>query len=303
MDTDLSGLYTALVTPFDKDGEVNYDVLGRLIDRQIAAAVDGIVPCGTTGETPTLSVEEQRDIVAYAIERVRGTDTKVIPGTGSNDTKKAVVMTKSAHDAGASAMLVVTPYYNKPTQEGLFRYFSEVAGATDRPIIAYNVPGRTGVNLLPETLERIADANPHVIAVKEASGDVVQIGDIISRFNGRPFYVLSGDDAKTLLVIRRGGHGVISVASNVIPEEMNDLVENALTENYNLAEDNHNRLSPLFDALFIESNPIPVKHALNYLGHNVGGLRSPLCEMDPDNARKLEEVLKNLNLPRADQEV
>ncbi|MDZ7791623.1 MAG: 4-hydroxy-tetrahydrodipicolinate synthase [Xanthomonadales bacterium] len=252
----VKGVYTAMVTPFDESGEVNYEVLGELIDKQIAAGVSGVVPMGTTGESPTMFNAEHDGVIRRTVEQAAGR-VQVWAGTGSNNTQQAIRTTREAQEAGADGVLVVTPYYNKPSQAGLKRYFSEIAESTDLPIIVYNIKGRTAVNVETETLAEIAKI-PNVIAVKEASGDIGQMADVIDRICHRedePFWVVSGDDALTLPLMSIGGHGVISVVSNLVPERMVALVNAAAEGDFETARAIHYELLPLFKASFIETNP------------------------------------------------
>lgn len=293
----VKGVYTALVTPFDEAGEVNYEVLGELLEKQIAAGVSGVVPMGTTGESPTLFNAEHDEVIRYTIEKVAGR-IQVWAGTGSNNTQQALRTTCEAQEAGADGALVVTPYYNKPSQEGLYRYFREISDATDLPIIVYNIRGRTAVNVETDTLARIAEI-PSIVAVKEASGDLGQMADVIERIARRrepPFWVVSGDDALTLPLMGIGGHGVISVAANLVPERMVALVDAARSGDFESAREIHYELLPLFRATFIETNPVPIKAAMNLCGIPVGPVRSPLAPLTEASHRRLEAVLRESGL-------
>ena len=283
------GVITALVTPFRSDGEIDVAALARLVERQIQGGVSGLVPCGTTGESPTLSEDEKRKVIDVVIETSRGR-VPVIPGTGGNVTHRAVALTKFAKEAGASATLQVCPYYNKPTDEGLLRHYGTIADAVDLSLVLYNIPSRTGRNIATSVVLSLAE-HPNVVGVKEASGDLGQIGDIIA---GAPtgFSVLAGDDAITLAVIALGGRGVISATSNVAPEKMSGLVAAALAGNFSGARELHYALLPLFKGLFIETNPGPVKTALAMMGLVEEIFRAPLCTMEGRNRNKLREVIE-----------
>ncbi|MHB8830286.1 MAG: 4-hydroxy-tetrahydrodipicolinate synthase, partial [Syntrophales bacterium] len=246
-----TGAIVAIVTPF-KNGKVDEESLRRLIEEQIAGGTDGIAPCGTTGESTTLSHEEHDRVIEIVIDAVKKR-VPVIAGTGSNSTAEAIRLTKHACQAGADAALVVCPYYNRPTQEGLYQHYKTVAEAAPIPIIIYNIPGRTGVNMLPETMERLAKI-PNIVGVKEAAGSIKQMSDIIN-LCGTDFTVLSGDDAFTLPLLALGGKGVISVISNLVPADMAGLVDAFFAGDLNKARELHRRMSPLIDALFIETNP------------------------------------------------
>jgi 4-hydroxy-tetrahydrodipicolinate synthase len=293
----VKGVYTALVTPFDQAGEVNYEALGEILERQIAAGVSGVVPMGTTGESPTMFNAEHDGVIRYTVEKVAGR-VQVWAGTGSNNTQQAIRTTREAQEAGADGVLVVTPYYNKPSQAGLQRYFREIAESTELPIIVYNIKGRTAVNVETETLAEIAKI-PNVIAVKEASGDIGQMADVIDRIcqrNGEPFWVVSGDDALTLPLMSVGGHGVISVVSNLVPERMVALVDAAEKGDFDTARSIHFELLPLFKAAFIETNPVPIKAAMSLCGIDVGSVRSPLAPLTAASQDRLVATLKAMEL-------
>jgi 4-hydroxy-tetrahydrodipicolinate synthase len=295
----VKGVYTALVTPFDEKGDVNYDVLGELLEKQIAAGVAGVIPTGTTGESPTLFNAEHDGVIRYVAEKAAGR-IQVWAGTGSNNTQQAIRTTREAQEAGADGALIVTPYYNKPSQAGLQRYFREIAEASDLPIIVYNIKGRTGVNVETETLAQIARM-PSVVAVKEASGDIGQMADVIDRIcraEDDPFWVVSGDDALTLPLMSLGGHGVISVVSNLVPERMVALVKAAEAGDFETAREIHYELLPLFKASFIETNPVPIKTAMNLCGLPVGGVRSPLAPLTDASHARLAETLSAMGLSR-----
>jgi 4-hydroxy-tetrahydrodipicolinate synthase len=284
----LRGVFTALVTPFNKDGSIDMGALDALVDAQIAGAVDGFVPCGTTGEAATLSAEERVSVINRVAKRATG--RPVIAGTGTNDTRESIEHHKRAQGAGATHALVVTPYYNKPTPEGLFRHYEAIARSADLPIVVYNVPGRTGVDMKPETVNRIA-ALPHVIGVKEATADLDRVA-LIRRGTRKDFALLSGDDGTTLPFVLLGGDGVISVASNVVPKDFSAMVHAGLRGALDEARTLHEKMRDLFVALFWESNPIPVKAGLVMQGIVKENFRLPLCEMSPEPRKKLESVLR-----------
>lgn len=288
------GAITAIVTPFLENGDVDEKSLRNLVEFQIRNNIDGIVPCGTTGESPTLGHEEHHKVIEIVIDAVNG-KVPVIAGTGSNSLREALDMTKKAADAGATASLQVCPYYNKPTQEGLFRHFSAIANAVDIPIIIYNIQGRTGINMETATLARLAKEHSNIVAVKEASGNVAQMMEVISILP-KNFAVLSGDDNLTLPLMALGGKGVISVASNIIPNEMHQLTEYALNGDFENAAKLHYRLLPLFKGIFLETNPIPIKAALAMKGFIKEAYRLPMCEMKAENNEKLRQILKDLKL-------
>jgi len=285
----LQGAITAIVTPFDEKGKIDEKALRKLVNFQIGNSISGIVPCGTTGESPTLDYEEHNLVIDIVIDEARGR-VPVIAGTGSNSTDEAILLTRHALKAGAHSSLQVAPYYNKPTQKGLYEHFIAIAEAVDLPMIIYNIPGRTGVNIDTDTLLRMA-AHKNIIGVKEASGSIPQMMDILSR---RPagFTVLSGDDNLTLPLMVLGGDGVISVASNIVPRQVSDMVQRALQRKWDEAREYHYLLLPLVKALFIETNPIPIKTALAMQGMVKEVFRSPLCTMDPKNREKLKVVLE-----------
>lgn len=285
----LTGSITALVTPF-KNGSVAFDDLRRLVNFQIKSGIDGLVPVGTTGESPTLDYEEHLDVIRCTIEATRGR-VPVIAGTGSNSTKEAVHLTTEAHKAGADAMLVVAPYYNRPTQEGLFQHFCAVAESTDRPIVLYSIPGRCGVEISVDVIARLRARYPHVAHVKEAGGSVDRVDQILQAC-GDSVTVLSGDDSLTLPFLAVGAKGVISVATNLLPREVVKMVNFALDGDYAKARKLHRRLYPVFKTIFIESNPVPIKAAMVRAGLiESEDVRSPLCAMSSANRKTLFGVL------------
>jgi 4-hydroxy-tetrahydrodipicolinate synthase len=283
-----TGSHVAIVTPFRK-GKVDERALGDLIEWQIAKGTNGIVPCGTTGESATLSHEEHNRVIELTVEVVRRR-VPVMAGTGSNSTDEAISLTKHAKDAGADAALLITPYYNKPTQEGLYRHYKAIAEAVDLPLVLYNIPGRTGVNMLPTTIARLAVIQ-NIVGVKEGSGVIQQASDIVLACGDR-LAVLAGDDAMTLPMMAVGGRGVITVTANIAPTEMANMVKAFAAGNLEEARRIHFQLSPLFAALFYETNPIPVKEALGMMGKIDPELRLPLCSMGRDNRDKLMQVMK-----------
>ncbi len=289
----LTGTLTALVTPF-RDGQVSYTDLKKLVSHQIRGGIDGLVPVGTTGESPTLSYEEHIDVVRAVIEESRGR-VPVVAGTGSNSTHEAVELTRLSHDAKADAMLVVAPYYNKPSQEGLFRHFCTIADTTDKPIILYSIPGRCGIEISVNVVERLRAKYKHVAWIKEAGGSVDRV-DQLKQALGDDLVVLSGDDSLTLPFMAVGAEGVISVASNLYVREIAKMVKLARSNDVVGAAKIHRKLYPAFKTLFIEPNPVPIKAALVRAGI-IGSdeVRSPLCEMMPENAKALERVLAKLD--------
>lgn len=284
-----TGTCTAVVTPFTDRG-VNYDVLAALLDRQLAAGVEAVVLCGTTGEAAAMTEAEQLAVIRWGADYLRGRMT-VIAGTGSNCTAHAVDLSRAAEEAGADAVLVVTPYYNKATPRGLILHYTAVADAVGIPVIAYNVPSRTGVDL-PLSVCEVLSAHPNINGVKEASGDLAKISRILGRF-GEDFHVWSGNDDQNVPILSLGGQGVISVLSNVCPGEVHDMVSAAHRGDFRAAAAEQNRLMPLIDALFCEVNPIPVKAALDLLGFDVGTPRLPLCPMEPEHLSRLRAALRS----------
>lgn len=291
------GVYTALVTPFDDNNDVDFAALSQLVERQIQAGVAGLVPCGTTGESPTLSHPEHDEVVRKVVEVANGR-VKVMAGTGSNSTREAVRLTCQAERFGADCALVVTPYYNRPSQQGVFEYYRAISEASELPVVVYNIASRTGCNVETETLMRIADL-PNVVGVKEASGSLDQMASVMARlvYGEHPdFSVLSGDDSLTLPLMGIGGHGVVSVASNLLPGDVVAMVDAAAKGDFASAQAIYYRLWPLFKALFVEPNPVPVKRAMALCGQPVGGVRSPLCDMRAESDEYLQRVLGQLEL-------
>ena len=287
-----TGALIAIVTPF-RNGKVDERAFGDLIEWQIANGTNGIVPCGTTGESATLSHQEHHRVVELTVEVVNRR-VPVIAGTGSNSTEEAVSLTKHAKQTGADGALIITPYYNKPTQEGLYRHYKAIAESVDLPQVLYNIPGRTGVNMLPSTVARLCGLQS-IVGIKEGSGSVQQASEIAQTCGDR-MIVLAGDDALTLPMMAVGGKGVISVTSNVVPSEMAQLVKAFLSGRIDEARRIHFALSPLFSALFYETNPIPVKTALGMMGKIDPELRLPLCAMAAETKDQLTRVLKDAGL-------
>lgn len=288
MTSRLTGCGTALVTPFSSHGAIDIGALARLVQWQIDEGIDFLVPCGSTGEAATMSLEEHVRVVTHTAE-VAGGRVPVVAGAGSNDTHKAIHLSRELRSSGATHLLHVTPMYNKPPQRGLIAHFKAVADATELPIILYNVPGRTSINMLAETTLALAE-HPNIVGVKEASGDLAQIVEIL-RHRPPSFSVLSGDDAFTLAIMAAGGDGVISVISNATPRLMTDLVELARTEQISTARAIDERLRPWMRAAFIESNPIPVKAALGMMGRITPTLRLPLVPLSESHIATVRDAL------------
>lgn len=288
----IQGTATAIVTPFKENGEVDEDGLRALVTFQEENGVDYIVPVGTTGESATLSHAEHLKVIRIVVDQVK--KAKVVAGAGSNSTSEAIHLSKGAKDLGVFAILSISPYYNKPTQKGLIKHYEAITKAVDMPFIVYNVPGRTGSNINPPTVLKLAE-NPNIIGIKEASGSMAQIMSILERAP-KGFSVISGDDALTFPIMALGGKGVISVASNVAPSQVSSMVRHALEGEWQEARREHFRLLPLFTHLFLETNPIPVKTALRMMGKPAGAFRLPLCEMEPSNQEVLRKTLSDLGL-------
>ena len=286
------GSFVAIVTPF-KNGEVDAAALRDLIEFHIANGTNGIVPCGTTGESATLSHAEHEEVIRLSVETCKGR-IPVLAGTGSNATQEAIELTLRAQKIGADGALLITPYYNKPTQEGLFQHFSIVAKETDIPIILYNVPSRTSINMLPRTVARLSSVN-NIVGIKEASGSLVQVSEIIDSC-GPDFEVISGEDPLTWPILAIGGKGVISVTANLVPDKFAKLVDAARTGDVETAKALHYELLKLNDIMFIETNPIPVKAALALMGRIQNEFRAPLCPPSEESLSKLNTVLKDYAL-------
>ncbi|MDY3557324.1 4-hydroxy-tetrahydrodipicolinate synthase [Gemmata sp. JC717] len=287
-----AGVTVAIVTPF-KNGEVDWDELGKLVDWHCEQGTDALAPCGTTGESPTLTHEENERVVSFVCERAGGR-TKVMAGTGSNSTAEAIRMTKAAKRAGANGTLQVGPYYNKPSQEGYFRHFAAIAEATDLPIVVYNIPGRTGSNILPETIARMAEKCPTIVAVKEATGSLDQASSVAALTD---LTILSGDDSLTLPLMSIGGKGVVSVVGNIVPRDMMALVRAFAAGKFEEALQWHRKLFPLCrDMLSVSTNPIPLKAAMKLLGRGNGEMRLPMCPIDAAGEAKVRQTLVNYGL-------
>ncbi len=290
----MKGSYVALITPF-KNNEIDYSALEKLIDFHLTEKTDGVVLLGTTAETPTLASDEKETLLRFCIQKLKD-KCPIIVGTGSNNLNITISSTLKAEKAGAEYALIVTPYYNKPTQEGMYLYYHEIIKNTSIPIILYNVPGRTGCNLNAETTIRLANDFPdRVIGIKEASGNIVQASAIIKNTSD-DFVLLSGEDALNLPLMSIGAKGTISVTANIVPAKMHQMIEFALDQNYEEAKKIHLEILELNDVMFIESNPIPVKEALALMGYIQPELRLPLCQLKDENRQKLITVLKNNHL-------
>ncbi len=286
------GCGTAIVTPFTEDG-VNFEEFGKLIENQIENQIDAIIVCGTTGESATMTEQEKKETIKYAIEKV-AKRTKVVVGTGSNNTKSAIEMSKFAEEAGADALLVVTPYYNKTTQKGLIMHYTAIANEVKLPIIMYSVPSRTGVNIAPETCKELAKI-PNIVAIKEASGNISQVAKIAS-LCGDDLAIYSGNDDQIIPVLSLGGKGVISVLSNIMPKYTHEMCYKYFEGNVCEAAKMQLDVIDLTDALFCEVNPIPAKYALNLMGYNFGKPRMPLIELSDSNKEVLKQVMQKHNL-------
>ena len=289
----LKGAFTALVTPF-KNGGIDEEAYRELIEWQIKEGINGLVPCGTTGESATLSHEEHEAVIRICIDQVKGR-VPVIAGAGSNNTTEAVSLARFAKDAGADAILLITPYYNKPTQEGLFAHFKAINDAVPVPTVVYNVPGRTGVSIAPATMARLYKELKHVVGVKEATANLIQVSDILEQCD-KDFILLSGDDFTVLPTLAVGGMGVISVVSNIAPRDMADLCSAYFAGDMRKAQELHYKLAPLCRACFLETNPVPVKSALGLMGRFDPAPRLPLVPLQPANLDKLKEAVKAYGL-------
>ena len=289
----IEGAITAMVTPFTSSGELDVEGLKKNVRFQIDNGISGLVPLGTTGESPTISDDERETIIKTVVAAAAG-KVPVIVGTGTNSTEHSIELSRQAEEIGADAVLVVSPYYNKPTQEGLYRHFKAIAESISIPVVVYNIQGRTGVNIETATLARMAQV-PNIISVKEASGSLPQIMEVLEQLP-KTFSVISGDDNFTLPVIALGGTGVISVVSNFIPRKVSDLCAAARKGDFVAARKLHFEMMPLFKAAFIETNPIPIKVAMNLAGMAAGPVRMPLCEMQPANLDKFKAVLQKMGL-------
>ena len=288
------GAGVAIVTPFTQDDKVNFEELGKMIDFQIAGGTDAIIICGTTGESSTLTHEEHDECIKFAVEHTAGR-VPVIAGTGSNSTAEAIRLSTHAQNNGADALLLVTPYYNKATQKGLIQHYTAIANSVDLPIILYNVPSRTGVNILPQTAVTLAKNVKNIVAVKEASGNISQVAELAALADGC-IDIYSGNDDQVVPLLSLGGVGVISVLSNVMPKLTHDMVMSYLNGDVKLSRQLQLSVMNLNKALFCEVNPIPVKEALNMMGWNAGAVRSPLCEREPQHKELLRKELAAMKL-------
>jgi 4-hydroxy-tetrahydrodipicolinate synthase len=288
-----NGAFTALVTPFD-NGVIDEESYRKLIEWQIEEGIEGLVPCGTTGESATLSHAEHAQVIKICVDQVKGR-VPVLAGAGSNSTKEAIELTKVAKQAKADGALLITPYYNKPTQEGLVAHFKAIAKEVPIPMILYNVPGRTSVNLLPETLARLSRDIPDVKGVKEATGNLSQVSEVLE-YCGTDFIVLSGDDFTVLPTLALGGKGVISVVANIVPNKMSELCRSFRDNDLSKAQDLHFELAPLCRAMFLETNPAPAKTALGLMGRVKPELRLPMVRMQPNTEARLKDILGKAGL-------
>jgi 4-hydroxy-tetrahydrodipicolinate synthase len=288
------GSIVAIVTPFKK-GRLDEEAFGGLIDFHLNAGTHGIVPCGTTGESATLTHEEHQKVIEWSV-KMAGGRIPVIAGTGSNSTEEAITLTRHAKSAGADAALLITPYYNKPTQEGLYQHYRAIAKAVDLPLVLYNIPGRTGVNMLPPTVARLMEFD-NIVGIKEGTGSLQQISDLV-QLCGERLIILSGDDFTALPTMAVGGKGVISVTANIVPAEMAQMINAAERGDYSEAKKIHDRLYPLHSVLFLETNPIPVKTALSLMGKCTDEVRLPLCRMSEENEKKVKKAMKEYKLLR-----
>ncbi|WP_350344734.1 4-hydroxy-tetrahydrodipicolinate synthase [Proteinivorax tanatarense] len=286
------GSGVALVTPF-KEGKVNFEKLEELINWHISNSTDAIIVCGTTGESATLSTEEKKQVITFAVEKTKGR-VPLIAGTGGNNTEEVVKMSKFAESQGADGLLIVTPYYNKTTQRGIVNHYFTISDAVDVPIILYNVPGRTGLNIEPKTVAYLAERK-NIIGIKEASADISQVAQI-ANLCPKGFAIYSGNDDQIVPLLSLGGAGVISVVANILPKETHDMAQNYLDGDTDKARDIQLKMLDVIDAMFIETNPIPVKTALNMMGMDVGELRQPLIEMEKQNRDTLAESLRDIGL-------
>lgn len=287
------GLYTAIITPFNEYGDIDEDALRKLIDEQINAGVSGIVSCGSTGESPTLTHDEHDQVIRLTVEQAAGR-CHIMAGTGSNSTTEAITLTKHAKEAGASSSLQVVPYYNKPSQNGLYMHFKAVAESVDIPIIIYNIKGRSGVNLETSTLVELAKI-PNIVGVKEASGSIEQMMEVICS-TPDDFLVLSGDDNLTLPLLAAGGDGLISVTSNVMPRRMTEYVNMGLKGDFSAMRKEYKELLPFFKKIFMETNPIPIKTLMALMGKCEEIFRLPLCEASDETLKEMQKLIKIYNL-------
>lgn len=290
-----TGAGVAIVTPFKDNGEVNYEEFGKQIELQIAGGTDAIIVCGTTGEASTLTHEEHLEVIRYCVETVKGR-IPVVAGTGSNCTQTAIYLSKEAEAVGADGLLIVTPYYNKATQKGLYEHYKMIAAKVKLPIILYNIPGRTGgVNILPETIVRLCTEVENIVGVKDATGNIAQVAKLMALAQGK-VDLYSGNDDQIVPILALGGVGVISVLSNIAPKQTHDICEKYFTGDVAASRDLQLKAIDLIDCLFCEVNPIPVKKAMNLMGLNAGILRRPLTEMEEPNVARLEKAMKEYGI-------
>ncbi len=288
------GAGVAIITPFKPNGDVNYEKMAELVEEQIAGGTDAIIVCGTTGESSTMTHEEDNEVIRFVCRQVNHR-IPVIAGTGSNCTREAIKKSKDAEAAGADGLLLVTPYYNKATQNGLIQHFTEIADAVTIPILLYHIPGRTGLTMKPETIVKLCKEVPNIVGVKEASGNFSAIAEIL-HLGGGDVDVYSGNDDQIVPLLSLGGKGVISVLSNVAPRQTHDICENYFKGNVKKACEMQLEALPLINALFCEVNPIPVKAAMNLMGKEVGSLRLPLTEMEPENQKRLKKAMEDYGI-------
>ncbi|MDD5457707.1 MAG: 4-hydroxy-tetrahydrodipicolinate synthase [Candidatus Margulisbacteria bacterium] len=292
---DFGRVVTAMITPFDKDGEINFKEVRRIARKLANEGSQAIVVTGTTGESPTLTHEEDLLLYSIVLEEV-GNEVKVIAGTGSNSTATTIKYTKLAESIGVHGAMIVVPYYNKPSQEGMFQHFVKVAENVDLPLMIYNIPGRTGVNMLPETWIRIVEKASNYVAMKEASGNLEQIKKIIDLSKDKDLKIYSGDDGITLDVVKMGGYGIVSVASHIVGKEIKEMIDLWVQGKHKEAEALNDKLMKLFKVLFITSNPAPVKEAMNLIGYQAGGTRLPLVAVNDAERAQIKQTLKELRI-------
>ncbi|NMB45895.1 MAG: 4-hydroxy-tetrahydrodipicolinate synthase [Firmicutes bacterium] len=286
-------LVTAMVSPFNSELGVDYDKAASLAEKLCKGGSDGLVVCGTTGESPTLTADEKLKLIQVVVDAVGG-KAAVLAGTGSNNTAQTVELTKAVQRLGVDGIMLVAPYYNKPSQEGLYQHFRTVAESSSLPVMIYNIPGRTGVNILPETMMRLASI-PNIVAIKEASGNLEQVAKLRSLLP-KEFAIYSGDDSLTLPILSVGGHGVVSVASHLVGRRMKDMIEAYVQGKVGIAAQINAELLPLFKALFITTNPVPVKLALRMIGSPVGGVRLPLVSATEEETQQIRKTLEEMHL-------
>ncbi|TCS83001.1 4-hydroxy-tetrahydrodipicolinate synthase [Tepidibacillus fermentans] len=288
---DFGRLITAMVTPFNKKMEVDFVRTKQLVEHLIQTGTETIVVAGTTGESPTLSTEEKLQLFEKVLDFTQGR-AKVIAGTGSNDTRSSITLTKKAEAIGVDGVMIVAPYYNKPSQDGIYQHFKAIAAETQLPIMIYNIPGRTGINIQTDTIVKLSQIE-NIVAVKEASGDLSQMSEILAK-TSENFYLYSGDDKLTLPVLSIGGHGVVSVASHVVGNQMKEMIDAYFTGDVKKAASYHQKLLPLFEGIFITSNPVPIKELLNEIGIQVGSVRLPLVPAKKEQSEIVRSIYHNI---------